>query len=506
MERLRPLPNPSTPCHPGQASPWVRGLDGNCAIDGPAPNSEGAARLAETLDDTDVRELRPRGALADYLVVALECDRPHAGSAKFALDGIDQVIIGRAAVRGATRREQPVRTLHLGIPGSFMSESHARLIRVGYAWAVEDHGSKNGTFVDGGRVSLAVLDPDSTLEVGHTFLRIHPGIVPEEGPKDLDPSGVLDGYTTMDGGFAEEIARVEKLVAASVPALLVGESGTGKEVLARRLHERSGCRGSFVAVNCGAIPAALVESQLFGHVKGAFSGAVRDEIGYIRAAQGGTLLLDEIADLAQESQAALLRVLQEREVIPVGSTKPIPVELRLLAATHAPLESLVDRGEFRQDLYARIAGSVITIPPLRERRDDMGTLVATLLSRFAASRELTFTPDVGRALLAHDWPFNVRELEQCLATSLALATSNAVDTLHLPPRVADASRIARRAPSVARHAAPGDADASLRIELLAQLSRHRGNIVQVARAMGKARTQIHRWCRRFNVDPRVFRD
>lgn len=141
--------------------------------------------------------------------------------------------------------------------------------------------------------------------------------------------------------------------------------------------------GAFVAVNCGAIPAPLVESHLFGHVKGAFSGAVRDEAGYVRAAHRGTLFLDEIAELPRTSPAALLRGLQEREVVPVGTTAPVAVDLRVLAATHQPLDLLVERGDFRQDLYARVAGCVLEIPALRERRDDIGILVAALLAKVA---------------------------------------------------------------------------------------------------------------------------
>jgi transcriptional regulator with PAS, ATPase and Fis domain len=261
-----------------------------------------------------------------------------------------------------------------------------------------------------------------------------------------------------------------------------------------------------VGVNCGAIPAALIESHLFGHAKGAFSGAVRDEVGFIRSADGGTLLLDEIADLPQASQAALLRVLQEREVVPVGATRPIPVDVRLVSATHESLDELVARGEFRRDLFARIAGAVLELPALRERRDDIGILVGTLLSKLAPEQasSLTLSPEVGRALVSYDWPLNIRELEQCLKTCVALARQGEIELSHLPSKVRAAldRPVDSQRPSAS---ALNERDQQLRLELLAQLSEHAGNLADVARAMGKARMQVHRWCRRFGIDAKVYR-
>jgi transcriptional regulator with PAS, ATPase and Fis domain len=316
------------------------------------------------------------------------------------------------------------------------------------------------------------------------------------------------GFATLDEAFAEQLERVSRLFDAGVPALLLGESGTGKEVLARQLHERTGLAGDFVAVNCGAIPAQLVESHIFGHVKGAFSGAVRDEPGYVRAAQGGTLFLDEIADLPKASQASLLRVLQEREVVPVGATRPVAVDVRILAATHESLEGLVERGEFREDLYARVAGCVLEIPPLRERLEDMGILVATLLGKIApgTAETIALTPDVGRALLSYPWPRNVRELERCLAICVALTKGETIHAAHLPPDIANVLQSHGPRPTGSKSAPLKEADERLRLDLLARLSECRGNVTDVARAMGKPRTQIHRWCKRFSVDPNVFRN
>jgi transcriptional regulator of acetoin/glycerol metabolism len=464
--------------------------------------------VVDTHDDATAARLHPTGAPVDHLVVALECDRPLAGGARYSLEGIEQVTIGRGDRREGRRRKDRVLTLDLRIPGRSMSSAQARLVRVGYEWAVEDLGSTNGTFVDGVRVTQAVLRSGALLEVGHTFLRVHTLPARDGAPEDADPDGTVDTYATVDSAFGADLERLTALFAGGVPVLLLGDSGTGKEVLARRLHARGRRPGPFVAVNCGAIPQGLVESQLFGHVKGAFSGASRDETGHVRAAHGGTLFLDEIADLPKASQAALLRVLQEKEVVPVGATSPVAVDMRLLAATHQPIERLVERGRFREDLYARIAGCTLHIPPLRERLHDIGILVAALLVKLAptSSRAAYFEPDAGRAILSYHWPLNVRELEQCLATCCVLAKEGPIRSSHLPPTVAAALRMARPADDVPASVLRSESYAQLRLTLLEHLSRHQGNVSDVARAMGKPRTQIHRWCKRFNVNPEAFRN
>jgi transcriptional regulator with PAS, ATPase and Fis domain len=382
-------------------------------------------------------------------------------------------------------------------------------VRVGSFWAVEDLGSKNGTFVNGERALRAILGPDDLFELGHTLMRVNLSLaMPSDAPLDLDVCDAsADAHATLDPLFAAHLETVAKVAPSDVPVLVVGESGTGKEVLARWLHARTGRHGDFVAVNCGAIPSGLVESQLFGHVKGAFSGAVRDEPGFVRCSDGGTLFLDEIAALPTASQAALLRALQEREVVPVGAARPIQVDVRLVAATHEALDGMVARGEFRRDLYARIAGTILTLPPLRDRRDDIGVLVAALLPALANEQAtaMVLARDVGRALLSYDWPMNIRELKQCLATCIALAQGGEVQRWHLPPKVADALEPGLRGEPRKAPGALSERDERLRLELLAQLSEHGGNLTEVGRAMGKARSQVHRWCRRFGVDPNVYR-
>jgi len=273
-------------------------------------------------------------------------------------------------------------------------------------------------------------------------------------------------------------------------------------VLARAVHVLSQRPGPFVAINCGAIPANLVESQLFGHMKGAFSGAVRDEPGLVRSAHFGTLFLDEIGDLPAPSQAALLRVLQEGEVLPVGATRATKVDIRVVCATHRPLDDLMEKGEFRRDLYARLAGFAFAVPPLRERRADIGLIVASLLRspKIQNGEALRFRSDAARALLRYEWPLNIRELEQCLTTSSVLAEEGVIRLDDLPAQVAES------APPSADPGASNERDEALRRELLLRLAETRGNLSEVARAMGKARQQVQRWVRRFGIDPEAFRE
>jgi transcriptional regulator with PAS, ATPase and Fis domain len=304
--------------------------------------------------------------------------------------------------------------------------------------------------------------------------------------------------------------RLEQAATSDLSIVLTGESGTGKEILARAVHVISGRRGAFIAVNCGAIPDELIESQLFGHRKGAFSGAIDDNVGLVRAADGGTLFLDEIADLPLTLQTAFLRVLQEREVVPVGGTRPVAVNFRLLAATHRNLETLIAKHGFREDLYARISGVNVTLPPLRERREDLGLLIATLMQRNGAAPDQSFDIEAARALFRYPWPRNIRELEKVLAGALVwakagpVALKNLIDAGLDPTREHDADVDATEdAPIEERHLT--DEERALRDELEALLREHKGNISQIARVKGKARMQIQRWCKRFRLDPEAFR-
>ena len=240
----------------------------------------------------------------------------------------------------------------------------------------------------------------------------------------VEPVGTSDAFREVLG-VAEQVAPAESTV------LLGGESGTGKELFARYIHLKSKrVGGPFVPINCGALPEPLLESELFGHVKGAFTGAIRDKEGLFTVAAGGTLFLDEIGDTTPAIQVKLLRVLQEREIIPVGATEAVPVDVRILAATNKDLDKEVEHGAFRQDLYYRLNVIPIVIPPLRSRRDDIPLLLEHVLARAGyagsmpggnRSQDQIFTERAFQALCAYDWPGNVRELENVVERLLVLA-------------------------------------------------------------------------------------
>jgi len=235
---------------------------------------------------------------------------------------------------------------------------------------------------------------------------------------------------------------IEKVARSQAPVHIFGESGTGKELVAHLIHEASARRdGPFVPVNCGAIPGELMESELFGHKKGSFTGAVVDKQGLIPSAEGGTLFLDEIADLPLHMQVKLLRVIQEKSVRPVGEQRELPVDVRILSATHRNLTQLVSEGKFREDLFYRVNVIEIRVPPLRDRLDDVAELVNALLiklSRQLGIKALSVTPSALQLLTQHHFPGNVRELENVLERAATLCTHNTIDTgdLQLRPKVA----------------------------------------------------------------------
>jgi len=467
-----------------------------------------ATAPASTQEDI-TRERRVAVPVRSYLFVVLHCDRPLAGSSRHDLSELDAVFVGRGVERTAERRpDGDHRRLDLRFPGSTMSTAHARLERSEAGWTVADEGSKNGSFVNGERVARAALRDGDLLEIGPTLLVYRAALPPPPdeslaGGPDLDSAALAEltpGLATLHPRLSEQLAALERIARLPIPVLLLGESGTGKEVLARAVHTLSGRPGTFVGVNCGGIAATLLESQLFGHVKGSFTGAARDEPGLIRAADRGTLFLDEIGDLPLTAQAALLRVLQEREVVPVGGSRPVKVDLRVVAATHRPLDKMSAEGAFRADLLARLAGYRHVLAPLRARREDLGLIIGDLLRRteIPGAAKLRLETAAGRRIFAYDWPLNIRELQQCLSVAAALSPRGVIEAEHLPMASGTAPR-----PAVVEQDL--DDPDTLRRTLVALLEQHRGNISYVARDLGKARMQIHRWMQRFDLDPAAFR-
>jgi DNA-binding NtrC family response regulator len=240
--------------------------------------------------------------------------------------------------------------------------------------------------------------------------------------------------------FVESLKLAETVGPTDSTVLISGESGTGKEVLARYLHELSGrSEGPFVSINCGALPENLLESELFGHVRGSFTGAVRDKQGLFVAAKGGTFFLDEVGEMSPATQVKLLRVLQEREVIPVGATEAVPVDVRIVAATNRDLDEEIRRGGFRSDLFYRLNVITLHLPPLRERADDVPLLAAHFLQRFAASRgrQVRLAPETLEAMQGYDWPGNVRELENALERAAVMTPGEEIGPDALPARITE---------------------------------------------------------------------
>jgi len=272
---------------------------------------------------------------------------------------------------------------------------------------------------------------------------------PGPAPAENGSAAAVERFVGQSPKINALLAQVRRFAAVPSAVLVGGESGTGKELVARALHEQSPWRrGPFVPVNCGAIPAGLIESELFGHERGAFTDAVRDKRGLFEVADGGTLFLDEIADLPLGLQAKLLRVLQDGTVRRVGATDDLQVRVRVVAATARELRAEVRAGRFREDLYYRLAGLEIEIPALRERREDIPRLVAHFLVRSCARLGLPprqVDPEAMKTLVAYDWPGNVRELENTIERAAVLCADDRVDVASLPERLLGATRAAEAA-------------------------------------------------------------
>jgi len=304
-----------------------------------------------------------------------------------------------------------------------VSGFHCRIVPDELGWRVEDAGSTNGTFLAGLRINSALLPPDAKLEIGHSVLRIRAA---EKAARDLVPMMPQFGALTGTGKAMRKLfALLEKVALSDINCFIHGESGTGKELVATEIVQR-GDRADkpFVVVDCGAISPSIIESELFGHVRGAFTGADRDRLGAFEAADGGTVFLDEIGELPLAVQPKLLRALEQREIRRVGETMSRKVNVRVISATNRDLEREVNRGSFRGDLYFRLAVITVRVPALRERREDLAYLIKAFLEQMGAeTSEHLFPPQVIEELANHEWPGNVRELRNYVERSVVLQTA-----------------------------------------------------------------------------------
>ena len=388
----------------------------------------------------------------------------------------------------------------LALRSGSVSREHARVTIDGEHLVVTDLDSRNGTYVGGEPVTTRAMEPGDELRVGEIAFKVVDRDV--DGYARFPLEGEGDG-AELRGGFRMSIVR--DLVARAAPhtfsVLVHGESGTGKELVSAALHRQSGRRGPLCAVNCAAIPGSLLESELFGHKRGAFTGADADRLGLVRTAHGGTLFLDEIGDMPLEAQAKILRLLESREVTPLGAQRSERVDVRIVCATHRPLERMVREERFRGDLYARIAGHRIDLPPLRDRKEDIVSLTRHFLRERAGGLRETKAGFM-LALVAHDWPYNVRELASVIERA-TVASDGALDLAHLPPELAEPLRAS--SPKVARASAPTGEVAPTADRLREILQRNGGNLTAIARELGKDRTQIRRWIKRHGLDLDDFR-
>ncbi len=419
-------------------------------------------------------------------------EKPLLGGMAFDLTGVTEVVIGRGGPLGASSRSEG--KARVDVPDPTMSGDHARLVPATDSTAmIEDLGSRNGTRVLGQTAKKGVLRDGDWFVVGRSaFLvrRVTTVVSPEPYR-----AGAGSRLVTFAPALAQGFRTAADLAPSKVPIMLVGETGTGKDVLAQEIHELSKRSGRFVAVNCAALPETLVESELFGYRRGAFSDAREDRLGLIRSADKGTLLLDEIGDLPLASQAKLLRVLQDGQVLALGSSTAVQIDLRVLAATQQNLDQLVREGRFRADLLGRLAGFTLELAPLRQRSEDMGLLVAALLERYAGRDAANFrlTADACCALLERRWPLNVRELERVLQAALELARASqeiGLEHLGVEPRLSSPTELE---------------PAALEAEVRRLMRLRAGNVSAIARDMGKARMQIHRWMAQFGIKAEEFR-
>ena len=399
-----------------------------------------------------------------------------------------------------------------------LSRRHCVFRRRADAVTVEDLESRNGTFVNGVPVKKRALEHGDQVEAGSSCLILvcddaspePSGSVPSARDDDLRflstvikaPAGGEESDGAIVGessAIRELLARISKIAESDATVLLLGESGTGKEQAARALHAGSPrAERPFVAVNCAALSESLLESELFGHERGAFTGAVATRKGKLELADGGTFFLDEVGDLSPRHQAKLLRVIQERQFERVGGTRPISVDIRLVAATNRNLRQAVDRGEFRDDLFYRLDVVSLTLPPLRERGEDLSLLASYFAARHGRRlrrRVCRVSPEARQCLSAYSWPGNVRELSNAIERAIVLGEGDLIRPEDLPESVLESVRDGAR-PLSNYHEAILRAKRDL---IESALKTSAGAVTEAARCLGVHPNYLHRLIRNLGI-------
>jgi transcriptional regulator of acetoin/glycerol metabolism len=392
------------------------------------------------------------------------------------------------------------------LEGDGVSRRHASLQRGGPAQeiAIRDLGSRNGVRVNGRLVPDARLGAGDVVRLGGWVgvVTSAPGDFQEIAP------GLLGGAVLLAA-----LEPLRRAAPSDLPIVLEGETGTGKEVVTRCVHLWSGRSGPLVAVNCGALPEGLAEAELFGYRRGAFTGADRASPGFFRSAEGGTLLLDEVSDLPMPLQAKLLRVLEERKVQPLGETRPVAIDVRVVVAGQQSLTEAVRQSRFRPDLLARLDGLTVRLPPLRVRREDVPPLFSYFLTEIGEGRAPSVEGDLIERLCLHDWPFNVRELVLLVRRIMVLhGSESTLRAAHLPERFGE-----RQAPPQAVHPGPfagvpapaptaGPAEPVELSTLIAALRASGGNVAGAATILGITRQRAYRLMEGKDVDLEALRN
>jgi transcriptional regulator with GAF, ATPase, and Fis domain len=391
-----------------------------------------------------------------------------------------------------------------------------RLDERGYR--LRDLDSTNGTYVGGLRINDIYIQPGTQISIGGSRLRFEPlGETVEVELSERDRFGSMIGRSVK---MRELFARLEKLAASDATVLITGETGVGKELVAESLHELSPrVDGPFMVLDCGSIPANLIESELFGHERGAFTGATSSYVGAFERADGGTLFLDEIGELPLAMQPKLLRVLEAHEVRRIGSTKITSVNIRVVAATNRDLGVEVNRGRFREDLFYRLAVARVHVPPLRERKDDIPLLIEHILETTPGGEHAYIAPETIELMMKHDWPGNVRELRNVIERAVLLSEAPGQDALRrapaapTPPRTDGVTTTPSTTMSHTGLAMSVPIDVAIPFKRAKQgvinefekryisrlLEQHGGNISAAARAAGIDRMSIHKMLHRLGL-------